>query len=103
MPSYIIQKNNVFNIYTTVADGCYFESGLTLEQLKEWYEFEYGKRGMVDFDQRIERCMVKGTSSLIDNSLEDCVSLNRAGPRETRLSFQEFVDKYLTIGISSNG
>lgn len=103
MPAHIIQHNNVFNVYTTVSDGCYFESGLTLEQLREWYQFGYGNRIMLDFDERIERCMVKGTSSLIDNSLEECVSLNRAGPRETCLSFQEFVDKYLTIGVSSNG
>lgn len=97
MPAHIIQHNNVFNVYTTISDGCYFESGLTLEQLKEWYELEYGKRGMLDFDLRIGLCMAKGTSSLIDDSLEECVRSNRAGPRESRLKFKDFVEKYLTI------
>lgn len=97
MPNYIIQHENVYNIYSTVSDGCWFESGLALEELKEWYASEYGKSGMADFDLRIERCLQKGTSSLIHDSLKNCVRCNRAGPKESRLQFSDFVNQYLTI------
>ena len=97
MPTYIIQHNNVFNLYTTVADGCYFNSGLTLEELKEWYKEEYGNRGLEDLQPRIDRALEKGTSSLLDNSLKDCISCNRAGPKESKLSYNKFINKYLVI------
>lgn len=97
MPAYIIQHNNVFNMYTTIADGCYFTSGLTLEELKEWYKEEYGNKGMLEFDERVERALKKGTSSMIDKDLKSCISVNRAGPDETELSYNDFIAKYLVI------
>lgn len=103
MPAYIIHHNNTFNVYSTITDSCYFESGMTIDELKEWYELEYGKRSMIDFDLRIERCIKNGTSSFLHSSLKECVSANRAGPNETRISYQKFIDKYLTIGVSSKG
>lgn len=97
MPTYIIQHNNIFNMYTTVSDGCYFSSGLTLEELKEYYKEENGNQGMHDLDARLERALVKGTSAFNDKDLKDTISCNRAGEKESNLSFDDFVSKFLTI------
>lgn len=97
MPSYIIQHNNVWNIYSTVSDGCYWNSGLTLEELKEWYKEEYGRSGMLELDSRIERALEIGTSSRMDKDLRECISCNRAGPDEAHMSYKKFIDKFLVI------
>lgn len=97
MPAYIIQHNNIFNVYTTVADGCYFVSGLTLDELKTWYKEEYGQQGMIGLDERIERALKKGTSSMMDKDLKECVSCNRAGPNESKMSYEDFINKFLVI------
>lgn len=97
MPVHIIQHNNVFNVYTTIADGCYFESGLTLDELKEWYKEEYGNNGMMELDQRLERVLKKGTSAINDTDLKDTISCNRAGKNEEYMSYQKFIDKFLVI------
>lgn len=97
MPVHIIHKDGVYNFYDTRSDGAWFESGLTLDQLTEFYSQEYGHSGSKDLEFRLQRAHERGTSSFIDNSLEDCVRLNRAGPREQRMKVDDFIAKFLTI------
>jgi hypothetical protein len=98
MPQYIIHKDGAYNIFATVVDAPYFDSALTLEELKEYTKEEYGKEGLRQLDDRLERAHSKGCSAFNDIDLEDCISGNRAGPGESEMPFDEFIAKYLTLG-----
>ena len=97
MPAYIIHKDGVYNFYCSIADGAWFESGLTLEQLTEFYQQEFGKSAMVGLPARLERAHERGTSCMLSSSLESSISCNRAGPGETKMTYDDFVAKFLTI------
>ena len=97
MPVNIIHKDGVYNFYDTVSDGAWFVSGLTLEQLTEYYRERYGESAMAEFPRRLARAQERGTSCMISRSLESCVSCNRAGHRETHLPVEDFVAQFLTI------
>lgn len=86
-------------------DGKFFEWSTVVDApvtyLMEEAEFlayqrnEYGDRyADSELDTRMERARVKGTSSMLDESLEALVRGNRAGPGEKTLSFKKLC-KYL--------
>lgn len=63
---------------------------MTLDELKEHYQQEYGRQGMSELDRRLERVEKKGTSAHGDESAEDTiVPCNRAGKNETRLTAEQ--------------
>lgn len=97
MANLILHKDGAYNIYTTVADGACYESALTLDDLERVIRFEQGEQGMRDLPARLERAHKTGCSSMRGETLEECISCNRAGPNETELSVAEFVAKYLTL------
>ena len=97
MANLILHKDGSYNIYTTIAEGACYESALTLEQLEEVIHFDHGEQGMRDLPARLERAHKTGCSSMRGETLEECISCNRAGPNETELSVAEFVAKYLTL------
>jgi hypothetical protein len=98
MANLILHKDGAYNIYTTIADGPCYESALTLDQLTEVIRMDLGEQGLRDLPARLDRAHRTGCSSMADpDTLEECISCNRAGPNETRLSFDEFVAKYLTL------
>jgi hypothetical protein len=101
MPQYIIHKDGVYNIYSTVVDAPFYEGGLTREQLEQIIREEQGEQGIRFLPERLERAHRKGTSSHIDDSLEGCVSCNRAGEKEAELPFDEFVRRFLTLPLQS--
>ncbi len=81
--------------WSTVVDApvARFDS---LEELKEYYQAEYGRSGMLDLDQRLFRVEQKGTSSLIHKSADDLISYNRAGANETCLTKEQIIKYYCT-------
>lgn len=97
MANLILHKDGAYNLYTTIADGACYESALTLEQLEEVIRFEQGEQGVLGLPVRLERAHRTGCSALDGQTLEECISCNRAGPNETELSVAEFVAKYLTL------
>ena len=97
MGEIIIHKDGVFNFFSTVSDGPVFESGLTLKQVRGYIKEEYGNRGLLWLNLRIERAVKHGTSELGATCLEDTIGFNRAGPNETKLSIEEFVDEFLML------
>lgn len=105
MPQLILHKDGAYNLYTTIADGACYESALTLEQLEQVIRFDHGEQGVLGLPVRLDRAHATGCSALSGMTLEECISCNRAGPNETRLSFDEFVAKYLTLpsNAESNG
>jgi hypothetical protein len=46
MAQFIIHHEGVFNIYGTIADGAYFDKGLSLEELNEYIKSEFGNQGL---------------------------------------------------------
>ncbi len=97
MGKFIIHHNGVFNFYSTISDGCSFVSGLTREQVTRAIKEEEGERGLFGVDARISRAIRYGTSCNMGTTLADAIGCNRAGEDEAELSFDEFVDQYLTI------
>ncbi len=81
--------------WSTVVDApvTRFDS---LEELKEYYQAEYGRSAMYELDKRLARVEEKGTSSFIHESADDLISYNRAGQNGTCLSKEQIIKYYCT-------
>lgn len=93
MPRYIVKLKNHYLEYSTIVDAP-VTWGMPLEEFKKYYQQEYGLDGMRSLPERLERVEAKGTSSQLDDSAEDCLSCNRAGPDETELTVDEIYQAY---------
>lgn len=71
--------------------------GMRYQEFLDDYECKYGVHGMIGLEERLARVREKGTSSLVDDSLEDTILLNRAGPGETTLTKRELWEKYCVL------
>lgn len=76
-------------------------SGMTLEELKEYWREEYGRHGMYSLEIALRRVEEKGTSSAFYESVEDHVRGNFAGPNrdpeddsDEGLTVDEIYDAY---------
>lgn len=49
MAHVICRHNDKYNIYTTIADGFLFESSITLDELKEFTEDQYGSMELCNY------------------------------------------------------
>ena len=95
MPRFVCQYNGVWFEWTTVADAP-ATFGMTKEEFIEYYADEYGRRDTGStMEERMARAEAKGTSSMMDSSLEDLISSNRAGYRENYLTLPEIERIYL--------
>ena len=79
MPQFLIHHKGAYNFFSTVSDGACFVSALTLEQVKEFTQEEYGKEGMRKLPDRLDRVHRKGCSSMDDLTLSGVLVCNRAG------------------------
>jgi hypothetical protein len=79
--------------WSTVVDAPVTQ-GMTKEDFIYYYRRKYGSEGDTTLEERMERVEKKGTSSLIDDSDEDVVLVNRAGPKESPLHYDEIVQFY---------
>lgn len=80
--------------WSTVTDSP-STPGLTFEEFKEWYEEQYGKSAMLEFEVRIGRANKIGTSSALHHSADEVISGNRAGDKEKCLTKEEIIQKYI--------
>lgn len=96
MAHFIIHKDGVYNVWSTVVDAPIFDSGMTLEQLQSYIKDEHGQVGLHALPERLVRAHATGSSGIMD-SLDACIAVNRAGAKETCLSRDEFIGKYLTL------
>lgn len=100
MATTILYHNGAYNIYTSICDAVYFEPAITLDELKEYYKDEYGNQGVRELEDRLERAHKTGTSNRLGDTLEDyCKSLKHDVDMKPigRLSYDEFILKYLTL------
>src|SRR5687767_7464847 len=93
MPVYIIHKDGAYNLFSTISDGCHYESALTRTQV-----FQVLPQDSAAVEERLARAEATGCSDRGGMTLEECIECNRAGPNETELPFDQFVRQYLTLG-----
>lgn len=96
MPAYIIHHNGAYNIYTTIADGTYWDEGITLEELCEYLkeEMSHGNLSTFILEGRIQRANEKGCSSY-DHDLDDIIRIHNLYNEE--MTREQFIEQYLTI------
>ena len=97
MAHIIIHYNGVYNIYSSVTEEPLYEEGITEEQLRLFIKLKDGETGLATLPKRIDRAKAFGSSSFVDRSLHSVVDRNRAGVSGIRMTFNAFVDKYLTL------
>ena len=100
MPRYILKipdtkmKTEWYMEWSTVVDAP-VTYGMSLDEFKSYYEKEYGRKGMLDLPQRIERVEKYGSSCHFDtDGIAHYFNYNRAGDKETKLSKKEILTKY---------
>ncbi len=98
MPRYICKfrdgDKDYYMEWSTVVDAP-VTFGMSLEEFKEHYKEEYGNQGMrMEFEERMKRVEEKGTSSRLDDSVEDMIQGNRAGKDETCLTVEQIIEGY---------
>ena len=91
MGRYIIKLKDRYFDYSTVVDAPVTEP-MTLDAYRAEYCRKFGQGAIRELDQRLERVEVKGTSSHIHSSAWDTIAHNRAGPEESCLSMDEFLE-----------
>jgi hypothetical protein len=96
MPRYIIKltdnDKDYYLLWSTIVDAP-VTHGMSLEDFKIAYEQEYGRSGMSDLSQRLERVEQTGSSEYMGN-LESLLGHNRAGENESCLTKEEIIKKY---------
>lgn len=97
MSQYIIHKDGVYNIYSTVVDAPLYNNGLSKYDLHKEIRLYEGLEGVDALPKRLIRAHEKGISAIHESSLESAVSNNRAGENESNIPFNEFVEKFLTL------
>ena len=93
MGKYIIKLGDYYLEWSTVVDAP-VTYGMTLDEFKGYYEWEYGQQGMYTLPGRLERVEEKGTSCYDDSDVDATIIGNRAGPDETELTKDEIYRAY---------
>lgn len=93
MAKTIIKIKDRFCEYSTIVDApvTYL---LTREQFVAYYKEEYGDHGFEELASRMARVDAKGTSSHLEDSMEETIALNRAGPKGETLTADEIYEKF---------
>ena len=92
----IIKLGDYYLEWSTIVDAP-VTFGMSLEDFKEYYRWQYGEQGMSELDMRLKRVDAKGTSSFNDVDVDDTISWNRAGPDESCLSRDELYQAYCLV------
>lgn len=67
--------------------------GMSLDEFKKYYRDEFGQYGFEKLGPRLERVGRKGTSSHLDDDVDDTISHNRAGKNGTCLTKEQIICK----------
>lgn len=90
MPRYIIQHDGWYFEWSTVVDAP-VSRAMRLDEFWDYYKDQYGRVGLDQLPQRLERANNKGTSSFLSCSFDDLIENNRAGLNEETLSKEEIL------------
>lgn len=90
MGRYLVQLDKYVVEWSTIVDGPLTEP-LTRKEMERHLVKQYGIEGTRDLKERFERLDRKGTTSMFHESAEAAVRNNRAGPNESRISYDDLV------------
>lgn len=99
MPRYICKftddatQRDYYLEWSTVVDAP-VTYGMTLEEFTDYYRNEYGRAGEADLEERMKRVEAKGTSSQVDGDVRSLIRGNRAGDKESSMTYNEIVAEY---------
>lgn len=93
MPRYIVKLKDCYFLFSSVVDAP-VTFGMSLDEFKEYYEFEYGQDGLNNLDNRLARVEKYGSSDMAGLSADDVLEFNRAGPNEDELTIDEIYKAY---------
>jgi len=93
MGQHIIKLDGQYLIWSTVVDAP-ITYGMTLAELREWIRIEHGRAGLRLLPRRLAHVAERGTSSMIEKSVDDVIAHNRAGPDERTLTRAELIRTY---------
>jgi hypothetical protein len=85
-------KQEFYLEWSTITDSP-VTNGMSLEEFKEYYRKEYGKKGLNKLAKKLERVEKKRCSAVYE-SLETLLSINHAGDNNKELSVEEIIEKY---------
>lgn len=94
MGRYIVKLADRYLEWSSIVDAP-VSYGMTLDELRAHVKDEQGNDGLRDLPRRLERVDAKGTSAHEDDSADDTIWLNRAGPAETILHREEIIEFYV--------
>lgn len=87
MGSYICKLEGKYFEYSTTVDAPVTDP-MTLEELTELVREKEGSLGLSELPRRLDRVDERGTSSLMDPSVESVLFQNRAGKNESVVSME---------------
>lgn len=92
MGRFLVQLGELVVEWSSVTDGP-LTAGMTRDELVEYIREEYGQEGLRELPSRLERLDAVGTSLLSPpgKNARDAVLVNRAGPKERPLAFEQLV------------
>lgn len=100
MGQYILNRGDAYNIWSDVVDACFFESALTIDQLREHIRDEFGPQGLEQLPARLERAHKTGCSALAGGTVEE---LARFWARVHKQDAATFVPRFLTLEVRTEG
>jgi hypothetical protein len=83
MPKHIIKLKDYYLEWSTIVDAP-ITFGMSLDELKKYYQAEYGQSSLLRFAQKLKDTEEYGSSDR--NGIDSVISCNRAGPNEIPLS-----------------
>jgi hypothetical protein len=86
----IVKLGKRYVVWSTIVDAP-ISAPMTRDELVEWVRAEEGRRGVDELPSRMARVDAKGTSFHNRDSAEHTVRINRAGPAERELTYEELV------------
>lgn len=92
---HIIHKDGRYNIYSTISDAPIFESGLSFAQIHGYLHNDVTRYWSDKNLKNLAFAKRKGTSEF-NHVFSETIASNRAGPKESNLSYDEFVERFLS-------
>ena len=94
MGRFIIKIKDRYFEWSTVVDAP-ITNGMRLGELHDYIKDEYGKRGLESLGERLQRVETSGTSCLVDDTMEETIRENHAGPNGESLTAEQIYEHYV--------
>jgi len=97
MSRYIVKIEDKYFEWSTCVDAP-VTPAMDINELKEYIKDEYGRSGLMELPERLERVNKQGTSSHLGETVEDVILHNMAGKNGEKLTKEEILEQYAKQG-----